>query len=71
MKNLDYQLTSVIGRLHIQWSPSKTDTTGTKDFVLYSEMSLAQELVADHAPLPIVANSNAAVAGSRVAKKRR
>ena len=27
----------------IQWSPSIMDTTGTKDFVLYSEVSFTQE----------------------------
>ena len=42
----------------LQWNPSKTDTTGTKDFIFYSEVSLAQGFAADHAPLPIVANSN-------------
>ena len=41
---------------HIQWSPSITDTTGTKDFVLYSEVSLAQGMIVDHAPLTIVAS---------------
>ena len=40
----------------IQWNPSITDTTGTKDFVLYSEVSFAQGVIADHAPLTIVAN---------------
>ena len=34
----------------IQWNPSKTDIIGTKDFVLYYEVSLAQGLVVDHAP---------------------
>ena len=42
--------------MYIQWNPSKTDTIGTKDFVLYSEVSLAQGLVVDHTPPTIVAN---------------
>ena len=42
--------------LHIQWSPSITDTTGTKDFVLYSEVFFAQEVIVDHAPLIIVSS---------------
>ena len=44
------------GRGGIQWSPSITDTTGTKDFVLYSEVSFAQGVIVDHAPLTIVAS---------------
>ena len=32
------------------------DTTGTKDFVLYSEVSFAQGVIVDHAPLTIVAS---------------
>ena len=32
------------------------DTTGTKDFVLYSEVSFAQGLVIDHTPFTIVVN---------------
>ena len=32
------------------------DTTGTKDFVLYSEVSFDQGVIVDHAPLTIVAN---------------
>ena len=39
----------------IQWSPSITDTNGTKDFVLYSEVSFAQGVIVDHAPLTIMA----------------
>ena len=31
------------------------DTTGTKDFVLYSKVSFAQGMIVDHAPLTIVA----------------
>ena len=42
--------------IHVQWSPSLTDTTGTKDFVLYSEVSFAQGVIIDHAPLIIVAS---------------
>ena len=34
----------------IQWRPSITDTTGTKDFVLYSKVSFAQGVIVDHAP---------------------
>ena len=40
----------------LQWNPSITDTTGTKDFVLYSKVSFAQGVIVDHAPLIIVAN---------------
>ena len=40
----------------VQWSPSIMDTTGTKDFVLYSEVSFAQGVIVDHAPLTIVAS---------------
>ena len=40
----------------IQWSPSITDTTGTKYFVLYSEVSFTQGVIVDHAPLIIVAS---------------
>ena len=39
----------------VQWSPSITDTTGTKDFVLYSEVSFAQGVIIDH-PLTIMAS---------------
>ena len=38
----------------IQWNPSKMDTIGTKDFVCCSEVSLAQGLVIDHTPRPII-----------------
>ena len=37
----------------VQWNPSITDTTGTKHFVLYSEVSFAQGVIVDHAPLTI------------------
>ena len=40
----------------IQWSHSITDTTGTKDFILYSKVSFAQGVIVDHAPLTIVAS---------------
>ena len=43
----------------IQWSPSITDTTGSKDFVLYSEVSFARRagvVIVDHAPLTIMAS---------------
>ena len=30
------------------------DSTGTKDFVLYSEVSFDQGVIVDHAPLTIV-----------------
>ena len=40
----------------VQWSPSITDTIGTKDFVLYSEVSFAQWVIVDHTPPTIVAN---------------
>ena len=42
--------------LYQQWSPYITDTTGTKDFVLCSEVSFAQGVIVDHAPLTIVAS---------------
>ena len=29
-------------RLYIQWNPSKVDTIGTRIFVCYSEVSIAQ-----------------------------
>ena len=45
-----------MSKILVQQNPSKTDATGTKDFVLYNEVSLAQELVDDHAPLTIVPN---------------
>ena len=32
------------------------DTTGTKDFVLYSEVSFAQGVIVDHTPLAIMAS---------------
>ena len=32
------------------------DTTGTKYFVLYSEVSFAQGVIIDHTPLTIVAS---------------
>ena len=38
----------------IQWNSSKADTTGTKNFVRCSEVSLAQELVVDHGPGPLL-----------------
>ena len=44
----------------IQWNPSKTNTIGTKDFVLYNEVSLAQGLVVDHTPPTIVASHDKA-----------
>ena len=34
--------------LAIQWNPSKADTIGTKDFVLYREVSLTR---GSHAPI--------------------
>ena len=40
----------------LQWNPSKTDTIGTNDFVLCSEVSLAQGLVVDHVLPTIAAN---------------
>ena len=40
----------------VQWNPSITDTTGTKGFVLHSEVSFAQGVIVDHAPLTVVAN---------------
>ena len=33
----------------VQWNLSKVDTIGTQDFIHCSEVSLAQELVVDHA----------------------
>ena len=46
--------------MRLQWNPSKADTTGTKDFVLYSKLSLAQGLVFDQAPHTIMANHDEA-----------
>ena len=48
-----------IPMIAIQWNPSIMDTTGTKDFVLYSEVSFAQ---GPYGPLTIVASQ----AGSRL-----
>ena len=45
----------------IQWNPSKADTMGTKNFVRYSEVSLAQGLVVDHAPITITASYDKAL----------
>ena len=45
----------------IQWNPSKADTIGTKNFVHYSEVSLAQGLVVDHAPPTIAASYDKAL----------
>ena len=42
--------------VYMQWSHSITDTTRTRDFVLYSEVSLAQGVIIDHTPLSIMAN---------------
>ena len=47
--------------MYIQWNPSKMDTIGTKDFVLYSVVSLAQGLVVDHTPPTIVASHDKAI----------
>ena len=40
----------------LQWNPSRTDTIGTKDFVVNNKVSLAQRLVVDHAPPTIMAS---------------
>ena len=42
--------------LNVQWNPSNADTTGTKNFVCCSEVSLAQGLVVDHAGPTIAAS---------------
>ena len=42
----------------LQWSPSITDTTRTKDFVLYSKGSFAEWVIVDHASLTIVASQS-------------
>ena len=42
--------------IQVQWSPSITDTTETKDFVLYSEVSFAQGVIVDHVSLTTVAS---------------
>ena len=34
----------------------KMDTSGTKDFILYSEVLLAQGVVVDHTPLTVMTN---------------
>ena len=44
--------------MDVQWSPSITDTTGTKDFVLYSDVSFAfggGGVLVDHVPLTTMA----------------
>ena len=54
-----YDLTVQVQAKHkmaIQWSPSITDTTGTKDFVLYSEVSFAQGVIVDHARFTVMAS---------------
>ena len=38
-------------------SPSITNTTGTKDSVLYGKVSFVQGVIVDHAPLAIVAGA--------------
>ena len=43
-------------RSGIQWSSSITDTTGTKNFVLNSEVSFVQGVIVYHTPLAIVAS---------------
>ena len=45
----------------LQWNPSKVDTIGTKIFVRYSEVSLAQGLVIDRAPPTIAASYDKAL----------
>ena len=45
-----------IAKLHLQWSPSITDTTGTEDFVPYSKVSFPKGVIVDHVPLTIVAS---------------
>ena len=42
--------------MYVQWSSSITDTTGTKDFVLYSEVSFAQGVIVDHTPHTVMAS---------------
>ena len=37
--------------MHVLWNPSKTDTTGIKDSVLYSDVSLARGVIVDYTPL--------------------
>ena len=55
MDDLICKFSLVIG-FQLQWSPSIMDTTGTNDFVLYNEVSFAQGVIVDHAPLTIVAS---------------
>ena len=45
----------------LQWDPSKADTIGTKTFVCYSQVSLAQGLVIDHDPPTIAASYDKAL----------
>ena len=42
--------------MKLQWNTSKTGTTGTKNFVCCSEVSVAQRLVTDNTPHLTVAN---------------
>ena len=48
-------------RTVLQWNPSKADTIGTKIFVRYSKVFLAQGLVVDHAPPTIAASYDEAL----------
>ena len=59
-RNILLRAESKIGQ-EIQWNPSKADTIGTKNLVRYSEVSLAQGLVVDHAPLTISASYDKAL----------
>ena len=45
----------------IQWNLSKADTSGTKNFVCCSEVSLTQGLVVDHAPPTITTSYDKAL----------
>ena len=51
----------IIKIFSIQWNPSKADTIRTKNFVRYSEVSLAQGLVIDHASPTIAASYDKAL----------
>ena len=46
--------------LYYTVEPPKADTIGTEGFILYSEVSLAQGLVAGHVPVLIVFNYDGA-----------
>ena len=51
--SMHLELSLICTQWHIQWNSSITDTTGTKNFVLYGKVSFAQRV---HPPLTILAS---------------